>query len=88
MNTWQIQLPLGSLPIALIACFDSSVVLTPTQQFKTIVDASNGFESMFDMDGFSINGEQFEYGVKYYYKEMPNLLGWLQKQGMEMPKFN
>lgn len=90
MANFQIGIQVPGLPIALYAISDASLVLVPQSKFKTIVDrseASGGITAILDNDGFSLNGESFNYNEKIFYKEIPAMLQWLKQLNMEMPTF-
>lgn len=83
-----IQMPLlgGLLTLHLIS--DGTLALTPSQQFRTVIDApseSNNIPAMFDMEGFKIGDEEFSYGVAYRYKHIESMLQWLQQQKLVSP---
>lgn len=85
-------MPLGSLPIALGCLPTGQVVLTPMQKFKTIIERSERFEGIFDMEGFTISskeGKEQDYSYSYPldYKSDELLLGFLQSLKLELPQF-
>lgn len=88
MNMQSIQMPLLGGLIALHLISDGTVALTPSQRFKTIVDAPsepNNIPATFDMEGFKIGSEDFSYGVAYRYKHIESMLQWLQQQKLISP---
>lgn len=80
-----LQIPHPSLPIAFVCGLNGSIALIPTQKFKAFVECSEGLQSMFDNDGYSINNIDYEYGSWYNYKSDEGLLKWLKMQNLEMP---
>lgn len=85
---FQVQVGLGSLPIVLFCLGDGSVAMQPSQQFSAVFDQQlEGVQAMFDMNGYSIDGVEYKYGEKVFYKEIPSVLQWLQKQELQMPVF-
>ena len=63
MNVMQISHP--TLPFIVGFNLNKQVGLIPQKQFKTIVDDSGGLLSVFDNEGYSINGLEYEYGQWY-----------------------
>lgn len=85
---YQIQLPLGNLPI-LITCFsDSHIGFSYNYQFSAIVDVwGDNKQTIIDMGGIRVDDINLAYNTKYAYKQMPTVLEWLQSLKLEMPKF-
>jgi hypothetical protein len=81
--TFQVNIPLSTLPLTLICRGDATLSLQPSQNFKYFTDGV----AQFDMIGYSINDVQYNYGEFLKYKEIPELLKWLQGLNMEMPSF-
>lgn len=76
------QIPLANLPINLILLPETTeVAFVVVQQFKLVYDMStDGEDAYFDMEGFSIGTEEYEYNKPYKYKEIPSMLNWLVSQ--------
>ena len=81
-----VQLPLSTLPLALGCFSDGSIAFAPAQKFKGFVDSyPNGISAIYDMEGFTLNGEQYEYNKRYIYKEDNILLSYLKQLEMTPP---
>jgi len=88
MNIFQLQIPIGNSPISLTCFSDGTLGFTPVMVFTTEVEEyASGKFAMWDMKGFSIDGKQYNYNVKYAYKTPPDMLEYLQSLKMEMPQF-
>lgn len=72
---------LGNLPISITYIPDGTIALSPTAQFKGIVDG----KAVFLMNGYTVDGVDYEYNVAIDYKEEPALLKWLQEQNLPQP---
>jgi len=83
MNTTQFQH--YSLPLIIGLRSNGQVGLVPTNQFKTIIDDSGGFTSMFDIEGFTINSIDYEYQV--WYNCDSDLETWLKAQNISLGGF-
>jgi hypothetical protein len=81
--TFQVNIPLSTFPLTLLCRGDATIALQPSHQFKYFTDGV----AQFDMSGFTINDVQYSYGEFLKYKEIPELLKWLQSLNMEMPSF-
>lgn len=79
---------IGSLPIGLICTDRADIAFVRLAQFKAIYDyptTKDGIDAMFDAEGFSIGDTCFDWGVLYNYKEIPEMLTWLQRQNLNNP---
>lgn len=83
MHQFQTSVPLAGLPLQLILMSDASIALVRTQEFETVIDG----DTVFGKEGFSIKGEEYQYNSKYWYKQMPSLLEYLQGLELIMPTF-
>lgn len=81
--TFQVQIPLSTLPLTLICRGDGKITLQPSQNFKYFTDGV----ASFDMTGFTVSDVQYSYGEYLDYKNIPNVLQYLQSLNMEMPSF-
>ena len=87
--TFQVSVPLSTLPLTLVCRGDGKIALQPSQNFKYFTDGV----ASFDMAGFTIRDEsqiddiQYNYGEYLDYKNIPNVLQFLQSLNMEMPSF-
>jgi hypothetical protein len=88
----QVQTSIGeTLPVSLVLLTNGKegrVVFVKTGKFDTIIDLpeDGGIGAIFDMDGFGIGEEEYDYNVSYPYKDIPDMLKWLQQQQMVMPE--
>lgn len=86
----QLPIRLGSLPISLVLISDGSVAFVKSCNFKTICDVPEGVGevvAIFDNEGFQLgNTSNFCYNVAYKYKEIPDMLSWLQQQNLQEPQ--
>lgn len=96
---FQCQIPIGNLPVNLVLVGNrqqAGVVFVKVQNFAPFVDqCENGFaEAAFYSNDFVLFGgdddgetvEEFVYNTIYYYKEIPAMLKWLQKQDLQKPE--
>lgn len=89
MSIFQIQLPIGNSPISLTCFSDGMIGFTPVMVFGTMIEEYvEGKVAMWDHLGFSINGKEYHYNTKYAYKNISDMLEYLQSLKMEMPRFN
>lgn len=86
---FQCQIPIGSLPINLVLVGNkevAGVVFVKVSSFGVIFDMHNdGIQAIFHEDCFTLGGEEFDYEVMYEYKNIPNMLKWLQQQNLQEP---
>ena len=93
MTEYQIQIPLGSLPVHLILIGNKEhgrVVFTKVLPFSYVFDmGENGIAAAFYPDEFHIIGDDvteiFDYDTIYEYKELPVMLEWLKRQNLRQP---
>lgn len=81
---------ISGLPFGIVCCSDASIGFVALANIGTIVQeekAQDGFSysAKYFHDKFVVNGGEFEFGIRYRYKEMPTLLAWLKAQDMLMP---
>lgn len=76
-----ITMPLSGLPIHITFLPDATIALSPSSQFKGIVDG----KAVFTMSGFTIDGIDYEYNMGIDYKDEPELLSYLQSQKLQQP---
>lgn len=87
----QLQIKLGSLPISLVLISDGSVAFVKSCNFKAICDSGDDdgkqIVAIFDNEGFQLgNTDNFCYNVAYRYKEIPDMLKYLQQQNLQEPQ--
>ena len=86
----QLPIKLGSLPINLVLISNGSVAFVKAGNFTTIFDFpedKNDVEAIFSYSDFCIgNAEGLCYNVAYKYKEIPDMLAWLQQQNLQEPQ--
>lgn len=93
---YQIQVPLGSLPVALVLVgnqWQGRVAFVKVAPFITVFDCGkegSNISAAFYQDEFhifgSVDGEEvFEYDTIYDYKELPVMLEWLKQQNLQEP---
>ncbi len=85
-----IQMQLGNLPIAISLFLDATVSFSPIGKFSTIIDSPDtGCQAIISNEDIYIGATTLiEYGVRYPYKEMGELLAWLSDQKLIMPDLN
>lgn len=78
------------LPLQLQCYEDGTVAFAKLGLFKAIVDQPEvGLQAIITTEDIVIGADTvIEYGVRYNYKEMPELLAYLKSQNMEMLVFN
>ena len=82
-----IQVQINKLPLVLCCFSDGSIAIHRMCNFSTIIDQpEEGVQAIISNEDIYIGAEtEIEYGERYYYKEVPELLAWLVAQNMEMP---
>ena len=83
-----VQIPIGTLPINLIALDNGDVAFVITQDFKSVIDQPSKDENVgayFDKTSFSIADQSFSYSQRYAYKDIPVMLQWLKQQELISP---
>jgi hypothetical protein len=83
MNMVQTQIP--NTPLLLSMLEDSSIAISLTENIgkKVLIDYVGNLEVLINCEGiFTKDGEgaimQYLFNTRYFYKEEPNLLKWLQ----------
>lgn len=87
----QVQVPLAGLPIRLVCIMDATVGFIRTSDFQAVLDIpedENGIDAVFYNENFYIGHTEYKYNTAYPYKNIPEMLQWLQQQKLEMPEFN
>jgi len=84
---YQVQIPIGNLPINLVLLSDGTLVFVRVAKFGCIIDQApeGGVGAVFYDDHFLVENEEFWYNTVYRYKEKPNMLKWLQAQNLTEP---
>ena len=88
MHPLQFQMQIGTLPIALQLCTNETIAFLKAKNLKTIIDQPEmGIGAVFTPEGFYIGEEKvmYNWGVGYDYKDLPEMLKWLQQQNLELP---
>lgn len=75
---------LANLPIKITYYVDGWVELNRLANFNTIVDnPCAGIQAIISNEDVYVGADTVvEYGVRYDYKEMPELLAWLKEQNL------
>lgn len=82
----QVQIPIGQMPINLILLSDGTVVFIKVATFGVIFDQKlDGVSAIFEDDHFTLAESEFYYNTIYRYKEIPEMLQWLQQQNLQEP---
>lgn len=78
------------LPLQLQCFQDGTVSFAKLGLFKAIVDQpGDGLQAIITTEDIAIGADTvIEYGMRYRYKEMSELLAYLKSLDMEMPIFN
>lgn len=77
------QVQMGRMPVMMAMFIEDAGIAFYPQFQGTLLDGLSVWQS----DGFSIDGEQYEYGVRYTYKEEPKMLEYLKSLQMDLPVF-
>ena len=86
MQTVKIQL--NRLPIGLELFSNGCIAFHRIADFTTIIDnPEEGVSAIISNDDIKIGAIAIKYGEVCVYKNMPELLEWLQAQKMIMPNF-
>jgi hypothetical protein len=84
---YQMQIPIGQLPINLVLLSDGTLVFIKVANFGVIFDHKlGGVDAIFHEDSFTINGTDYFYNTIYAYKEIPEMLQWLAQQNLQWPE--
>lgn len=80
-------IPIGGdgSPVGISYCSDGSVAFAPASNLTVVIDNNKDYCAMYSKQAMIIDGEEFDYGVRYQYKQIPKLLAWLKAQNMVMP---
>ena len=84
-----VQVQLGSLSVYIQCLENGCIVFVKAMQFIACTDNPFvGVQAIVSEDDIYIGADTMvEYGVAYDYKDMPELLAWLQSFNMQIPKF-
>lgn len=98
VKKYQVQIPLGGLPINLVLIgnkLEGRVAFVKVRPVGTIFDEpeeKTALHAVFNDDNFAIYVQQvggeiepFEYDTVYDYKNIPLMLRWLQQQKLQEP---
>ena len=82
----QISAPLGNLPLSIVYISNGSLGIVPKGIFPTIFDQpSQGIHAIIAPEKMIVGTTEIKYNTSLKYKEMPELLEWLQSQKLEQP---
>ena len=84
----QIQVAIANMPVNLVLLSNSTLAFVRVAQFKALFDTppfEYGISAAFYEEDFSLGGETFAYNTAYEYKNIPNMLKWLQQQRLQLP---
>lgn len=82
-----VQIPIANMPVHLVCCGeDATVAFVRVSEVDTIF-CRGVVDAVFHGSGFTIDGLEFDYQIRYAYKEIPVMLAWLQAQNLIMPTF-
>ena len=88
---YQVQVPLGNLPVNLVLIGNREQASVAFVRFQsgTVFDQSDDVSAGFFDENFLLfrNGtnESFEYNTAYDYKNIPAMLQWLKQQNLQEP---
>lgn len=95
MRVFQLQIPIGSLPINLILVGNrqqAGVVFVPVRDVGVVIEPleAGKVAAIFFNYGFCLGDksgleEEFSYETIYEYKNIPLMLRWLQQQNLQEP---
>lgn len=74
------------MPISLIIQSTGLLAFVRTAEFKPIIDNDKPIKAIFSREDFTIVDEQYEYDTLYEYKNIKNMLQYLQQQGLVAPQ--
>ena len=82
----QISSPLGNLPLSIVYVSNGTIGLVPKGIFPTIFDSpEQGLHAIITPEKMIVGTTEIKYNTSLKYKEMPELLEWLQSQQLEQP---
>lgn len=82
----QISVPLNSLPLNIVYLSNGQIGLVPRGIFPTIFDSpEKGIHAIITPEKMIVGTTEIKYNTSLKYKEMPELLEWLQQQNLEQP---
>ena len=88
MHHQQISQPLNRLPLNIVFISNGHIGLVPQGAFPIIFDQpEQGIQAVIMSEGLLAGSTHVPYNTSLPYKEMPELLQWLQEQEIEMPTF-
>ena len=82
----QLSMPIGTLPLSLVLVSTGQVGIVPRGNFPVIIDQpSQGIQAIITPEKMIVGTTEIKYNTSLKYKEMPELLEWLQNQQLEKP---
>ena len=82
----QLQMPINNLPLSLVLVSNGTIGIVPRGNFPVIYDQpSQGIHAIITPEKMIVGTTEVKYNTSLKYKEMPELLEWLQNQSLEQP---
>lgn len=82
----QISVPLNSLPLNIVYLSNGQIGLVPRGAFPVTFDQpEQGIHAIITPEKMIVGTTEIKYNTSLKYKEMPELLEWLQAQQLEQP---
>ena len=82
----QLQMPINNLPLSLVLVSNGTIGIVPRGNFPVIYDQpSQGIHAIITPEKMIVGTTEVKYNTSLKYKEMPELLEWLQQQDLEKP---
>ena len=84
---FKVQMPVGNMPINLVLLSNGQIAFVRVGNFKALFDQgeAGGVSAVFYEEDFSIGKETYQYNTAYPYKEISDMLTWLQAQALIKP---
>lgn len=82
----QLSAPINTLPLNIVYVSNGTIGIVPRGNFPVIYDQpEQGIHAIITPEKMIVGNTNVPYNVSLKYKEMPELLKWLQQQDLEKP---
>lgn len=82
----QLSMPINNFPLSLVLVSNGQIGLVPRGAFPVIFDSpEQGIHAIITPEKMVVGNTNVPYNTSLKYKEMPELLEWLQNQQLEQP---
>lgn len=82
----QLSAPINTLPLNIVYISNGTIGIVPKGAFPTIFDSpEQGIHAIITPEKMIVGTTEIKYNTSLKYKEIPELLEWLQNQQLEKP---